>query len=476
LLGCQQRQPNLRCYGATRMVTRALKHHFNPALLATILHSYRPAPQYWIAYSGGLDSTALLYAAATIRNQLPGELKAIHINHGLQPNAHYWAAQCQLHCAALAIPFVLRNLELHPRSGDSVEAVARAARYQAFSEVLQADAALLTAHHGDDQAETLLLALLRGGGVQGLAAMPGEMTLGAGRVLRPLLAVTRAAVLEYAQTQNLDWIEDPSNALTRFDRNFLRQQVLPLLRQRWPALTTTLNRSASHCAEAVQVVEQVAAHTLTTLGGTRAGTLDIRGLRQLESPLQQAVLRLWLKNNGFLAPDTRHLARLRTEMLTERADAKPLVRWAGCEMRRYRQDLFALPPLPPPPPKTLLWEVGATAAVLELPLYLGQLHWLPSIQTREMRWILAVRFGAAGVRCERGAGRTGELKRLYQTHGVPEWWRPYMPLIFSAGQLLMVAGMCHCQIENAPAGTIRFEAGQFQFFGCRNYAVDNTNY
>lgn len=445
------------------MVNAALNHHFSPALLATILHSYRPAAQYWIAYSGGLDSTALLSAAAAIREHLPGELKAIHINHGLQSDAHYWATQCQLRCAALAIPLVIRHLHLQPRSGESVEAVARAARYQAFSEVLQADAVLFTAHHADDQAETLLLALLRGGGVQGLAAMPAEMTLGAGRLLRPLLTVTRAAVLAYAQAQQLDWIEDPSNAVTRFDRNFLRQKVLPLLRQRWPAVTMTLNRSASHCAAAAQVVEQVAAQKLATLGGTHTGTLDIGGLRQLESPLQQAVLRLWLKNNGFLAPATQHLAQLRTEMLTERADAKPLVRWAGCEIRRYRQDLFALPPLPPPPVTTLVWEVGATMATLELPLNLGQLRWLPSAHTTTVNWILEVRFGAIGIRCERGAGRTGELKRLYQAHGVPAWWRPYVPLVFNAGQLLTMAGVCDCQVINAPAGNVQFEAGQLRF-------------
>ncbi|MBK1642072.1 tRNA lysidine(34) synthetase TilS [Chromatium okenii] len=445
------------------MVNTELNHHFDPTLLATVLRALRPAPQYWIAYSGGLDSTALLFAAAAIRQHLSGTLNAIHLNHGLQPDAVDWEAHCQKHCAALAIPLTIRHLELQPRSGESVEAVARAARYQAFSEVLQADAVLLTAHHADDQAETLLLALLRGSGVQGLAAMPLEMALGAGRLVRPLLAVTRAALLAYAQTQQLDWIDDPSNALPRFDRNFLRQKVVPLLRERWPAVTATLTRSASHCATAARVVEQVAAQQLATLGGTRLGTLDIGGLRQLESSLQQAVLRLWLKNNGFRAPDTRQLLRISTEMLTARADARPLVTWTGCEIRRYRLDLFALPPLPPPPTATLLWTVGATNMPLELPLELGQLHWLPASDAASRDWTLRVQFGKSGIRCERGAGQSGELKRLYQAHGVPEWWRPYVPLVFNGEQLLAVAGVCHCQTLAAPAGTVQWMAGQLQY-------------
>ncbi|MBV5311097.1 tRNA lysidine(34) synthetase TilS [Chromatium okenii] len=426
---------------------------FHPIALTTFFAPFKKTSRCWIAFSGGLDSTVLLNAAAAVREHLPGALHAIHLDHGLHPDSAQWAAHCQTHCAALSIPLVIRRLHLQPRIGESIEAVAREARYRAFIDVLNANECLLTAHHQDDQAETLLLALLRGSGIAGLAAMPVVTTLGAGQLVRPLLSTPQAQLIEYAKLQRLTWIEDSSNQCTAFDRNYLRHHIIPQLLQRWPAANTTLSRSAHHCGEAAQLVEQLAAQTLIQLGGSRRGTLNIAQLLQLELTLQHAVLRLWLKRGGFIAPQTRYLQRIQNEVLTARADANPLVKWSGCIVRRYRNDLFALSPLPPPPAPNaapIAWSIGAVRSTLELPHGLGELEWLPAERIESQ--IVQIRFGVTGIRCQRGSGQTGELKRLYQAQGIPIWWRPYVPLVFNGERLIALAGICQCHAPELRGG------------------------
>ena len=438
---------------------------FAPVQLATRLASFAPVPRCWIALSGGLDSTVLLSAAAAIRALLPGALHAVHIDHGLHPDSGIWSARCQSRCEALAIPLVICRLHLQPAPGESIEAIARAARYRAFIELLGPGELLLTAHNRDDQAETLLLALLRGSGVQGLAAMPFAAPLGAGHLLRPLLDVTRDALAVYARAQGLDWSEDPSNGDTALDRNYLRHRILPLLRERWPAVSTVFSRSASHCAEAAQLSERLAAETLAGLRGERPGTLDIPALSRLDRSRQKAALRLWIKQAGFAAPDARHLDRILDEVLPARADANPLVAWTGCEVRRYRGELFALAPLPEPPSATtsIRWSVSDKIATLELPPGLGRLVWHPTVNgkgTSEPK-TLVVRFGQTGLSCRAStAGHARPLKKLYQEAGIPIWLRPYVPLIFAGESLVAVGGICQCrgqETATAQQGTWRWE-------------------
>ncbi|AFL72877.1 tRNA lysidine(34) synthetase TilS [Thiocystis violascens] len=439
---------------------------FDPGNLAALLARFQNVSRCWIGFSGGLDSSVLLSAAASVRERLPGALQAVHLDHGLHPDSATWAAHCQSQCDALVIPLTIRCLHLQPHPGESIEAVAREARYRAFSSLLGPGDLLLAAHNRDDQAETLLLALLRGSGVQGLAAMPFEMPCGPGRLIRPLLDTTRETLTAYAQTQGLDWIDDPSNRVTSLDRNYLRHRVLPVLRERWPALATTLSRSASHCAEAAELTDRLAAQTLDGLGGAHPGTLDIPGLVRIDRVLQKSVLRLWLRRRGFVVPDTRHLRRILDEILTARADANPLVAWSGCEIRRYRRDLFALPPLPAPPSpaSAINWSVGEEMTTLELPSGLGRLEWHPTAKGDRLSVIkgdetgqktLKVRFGLTGLNCRRPAdSHTRSLKKLYQTLGIPVWWRPYIPLVFDGDTLIAIADVCHCRERDAGVETM----------------------
>jgi tRNA(Ile)-lysidine synthase len=323
-------------------LTAALTGH-----LLALLKTLRDAPRCWVAYSGGLDSTVLLDLTARLGDRLSARLAAVHIDHGLNPGSADWASHCQRRCAGLGVPLVQRQVEVRVGDGQGPEAAARAARYAALVELLGPGDLLLTAHHRDDQAETVLLALLRGAGVRGLAAMPEVDALCFGRLVRPLLTFGRAELHAYAQARGLNWLDDPSNLDLNLDRNWLRQRILPLLVEHWPAASRTLARSARHCAEAAALVDRQAAGEAARLVGQRPGTLSVRGLRGLDAPLCRAVLRSWIVSWGFAVPDTRHVARIMGEVLPARPDASPLVAWAGCEVRRYRDDLFALAPLPP---------------------------------------------------------------------------------------------------------------------------------
>lgn len=426
---------------------------FDPEHLIRALAPFHPAPRVWIAYSGGLDSTCLLHAAASVRERLPGPLAAAHLDHGLHPQSGRWAEGCRAVCEVLSVPLTNRCLTVGRAPGESLEARARQARYAALGALLGPGELMLTAQHQDDQAETLLLALLRGSGPDGLAAMPAVSDLGSGRLVRPLLDVPRAALEAYARERVLSWVEDPSNDSLAFDRNFLRRRVLPLLRERWPAASASLARSAAHCAEAATLIEGRAAETLAGLTGVRRGTLSVSALSRLDPPHSKVVLRLWLRRLGLPPPPSAHLGRILTEVLPARPDGKPLVAWPGCEIRRYRDDLFALVPLPPRPrDDALVWKGWC----LRLPSPLGTLTRAgterPSavFGTDAVAQPLQVRFGVEGRWCRSGPrGHRRPLKKIFQDAAIPSWLRPYVPLVFAGEELLAVAGIGPCHAEPA---------------------------
>ncbi len=421
---------------------------FGPDTLLPVLAALPPTPRLWIAYSGGLDSHCLLHACASLGTRLPVSLGAIHLDHGLHPLAPVWSEHCRQVCAALGVPYAQRHLKLQRRPGASLEALARSARRRALATLLGPAELVATAQHRDDQAETLLLALLRGGGVHGLASMPAIMPLGAGFLVRPLLGFDRADLRDYAARHALTWVEDPSNADTGFDRNYLRGRVMPLLRARWPAAAATLARGARHCADAAALIDEAAEALLPALAGSRPGTLSVAALLALPDPKRRIALRRWVGALGFLTPSADRLGRVVDEVLCARGDAEPLVAWRGCEIRRYRDDVFALSPLPPRPDETILpWPGGAA---LQLPGGLGELHWRPPDLGSRALAPRIVGFGLQGLRCRDSAGHRRRLKQLFQAAGVPGWLRPYVPLVLEAGALRAVAGVSGCG-PDAPA-------------------------
>jgi tRNA(Ile)-lysidine synthase len=423
------------------------------------LHSFPDVVCYWVAFSGGVDSHALLHALARLRDRLKGEIGAVHVNHGLHEDAGEWEAHCRELCRDLAVQYVSLPVDARPARGESPEAAARAARYSALENWLPAGHCLLMAQHQDDQAETLLLQLLRGSGVKGLAAMPARARLGAGHLLRPLLDVSRQALQQYAIANRLHWVEDPSNRDTGLDRNFLRHQILPELRKRWPVMPALLSRSARHCAEAAMMLEQLAEQDVMTLGG-RGETLPVSGLLQLSPDRLRNALRYWLMERCGTTPSTAVLARLVHDILGSRPDASPCVRWGGHEVRRYRDRLYLLRHIPGHHQARgqNRWLEWALTGPLELPDAGGVL----SVTRESGRGLRAVAVAGDGVRITfrrggercRPAGRHHHhsLKKLFQEQGVPPWERGRIPLIYIDNKLAAVTGYWVCEPFSAAPG------------------------
>ena len=398
-----------------------------------------------VAYSGGRDSHVLLHLVASVADRLPFPVSAVHVDHGLQPDAGRWARHCEAVCAALGVDCRRLSLDLVAAAGESLEAQAREARYRALADWLGEGELLLTAHHREDQAETLLLQLLRGAGPAGLSAMPASSRLGAGRLGRPLLTVDAAELAAYARNHGLHWIEDPSNRDLRFDRNYLRHRVMPLLAARWPAMGRTLSRSARHCAEAQTLIDELAAGDLQQ--AVEDGMLSLPALARLSPPRARTLLRSWIRGAGFRVPDSVRLDRLLREMTTAAVDRNPMVHWPGAEVRRYRDRLHLMAPLQLPDPDLCLRWDGVTP--LPLPARLGRLQVRRGAEGIDPgRWRagpVTVRFGRLSGRLRLvGQGRSRGVKQLYQEWAVPPWDRPRLPLIHVDGALAAVADLGVC--------------------------------
>ncbi|MEY6431066.1 tRNA lysidine(34) synthetase TilS [Thioalkalicoccus limnaeus] len=393
----------------------------------------------WVAFSGGMDSTVLLAALAQLRERLPFRLHAAHVDHGLQPASAAWSDHCRRLCDDLEVPLTCLSVDARAAPGESPEAAARTARYAALMGLIAPGDRLFTAHHQDDQAETVLLALMRGSGPHGLAAMPALAPFGAGLLARPLLGYRRADLEAFARAAGLVWIEDPTNAVLDLDRNLLRHQVLPLLRRRWPSLAHTIARSAAHCADAARLLDGQAAEQIERLALAGGAALSVRGLCALPAELGRTTVRYWIRSHGRTVPDQVHLERILTEVANARPDATPLVAWPGVEIRRYRDALFLLSPLPPAPePGARIPWIGPALA---LPHGLGSLARSPS-EPGAASAPLEVRFRVPGARWRPAPGAPSRaLKILFQEVGIPPWLRPYVPLIHAGGELLAVAGV-----------------------------------
>ncbi len=423
------------------------------AVLAELLAPHRAAPRWWLALSGGVDSVALLHLLHELRRDQPGlwpALTALHVHHGLHSAADSWSDHCRELCIQLDIGFVEERVAV-TAAGAGLEAAARSARYAVFERHLGSGELLLTAHHRDDQAETLLLRLLRGTGIRGAGAMPPQRALGQGLLLRPLLACSRAELEAYARQQQLLWIEDPSNCCVDHDRNFLRLEILPRLAERWPAGAAQLARFAAHARESDELLQQLAARDLQDASLQEpVGALSIAALLALSPARRRLLLRHWLQQQPLPLPSEVQLAQL-LALLDAADDRQPCVRWPGVELHRYRDALLPLvlpaPPLPgavapfaPPGPQPL---AGAGQLLAQATVGSGL--------RADCRYELRPRRG--GERCRPlGRSHSQSLKKLLQEAGLPPWWRERLPLLWCGGELAAVADLWVCEGYAAAAG------------------------
>lgn len=405
-------------------------------------------PRLCLAFSGGLDSTVLAHALMRVRRRLGG-LRFVHVDHDLQAGSAEWARHCARIARAWRVPLVSLRAHVKVGRGDSLEAVAREARYGLLRDALTPGEWLVTAQHRDDQVETLLLMLFRGAGVAGLAAMPRSARFGAGRIVRPLLDCARADLEAYARRHRLQWVEDPSNASERFSRNYLRHRVMPLLRDRWGGIDDAIARAAAHLAEAGGLLADVARADLAA--AMDGAGLNVAVLRRLAPARLRNLLRAFITRAGVTTPSTAQMAAIVDGLLAARGDAQPEVRWHGAVMRRRggRLELQVISEDPPSPsaeshPKSWDWkrnrrfDAGA-AGVLELrddaagPIDPDR---LPE------RLVLRPRRGGESLRPGARA-RTRPLKKLLQDARLSVEERARLPLLFagtSPRDRLLIAG------------------------------------
>jgi tRNA(Ile)-lysidine synthase len=420
---------------------------FGPERLSAALSALEPGWQssgFCVALSGGLDSSVLLHGMAALRAENTGlRVRAVHVDHGLQAAAPAWADACTGFCSSLGVGLVVLRLQLVPAAGESVEAEARNARYAAIAGILAPGEWLLTAHHRDDQMETVLIQLLRGAGVAGLAAMPARARLGAGWHGRPLLDVDRAELAAYARQAGLSWVSDPTNSATRFDRGWLRERVLPQLRTRWPQAAATVSRSARHLAEAGRLLAALAESDASGLLDD-SNRLSIDGLRRLPQDRQVNLLRWWIRERGLGLPSAARFETILDDLMEARADAVPVVRWESGELRRYRDRLYAMQPLDEPPSGTFQFDPAAPDG-FELGAGLGRIRLAASDQGGLDPVVLkdiVIRFRAGGESLRPHPARPRKrLKQLCQEAGIVPWMRERLPLLFVGARLAAVGDL-----------------------------------
>lgn len=409
-----------------------------------------PRGSLLLGFSGGLDSTVLLHALASLPAARARGLGALHVDHGLHSQSPRWAAHCAQFCRTLDLPLQIVQVQVENIGEHGLEGAARLARHAAFSAQLPAGALLALAQHRDDQAETLLLRLLHGAGHEGLAGMRALRPFGAGTLWRPLLDIGRDALRDYAEQHALSWIEDPANTDARHARNHLRQAVLPALEQRWPDAARRISASAARLREESDLLQQVAQQALTSARGIDPETLSLAVVRAMAPALRRLVIGQWLDGLGFPRPPPGVWSRLGPDLLNARVDATPMLAWRGAELRRYRDALHALPPLPASTNDWLLQWNGESP--LSLPDGFGTL----ALEPGRLIGLVEVRPRRGGERIEQPGARR-ELRTLLQDLGVPPWTRSRLPLLFDAdGELLAAADLTlapHFAQTLAAAGT-----------------------
>ncbi len=403
-----------------------------------------------VAFSGGVDSHVLLHLLAGQPDSLPAPLRALHVNHGLHPDAGSWADHCSDVCADLGVP--LQVLAVDVSSGPSVEAQARQARYAVMETHLGAGELLLTAHHRDDQVETLLLRALRGAGIDGLAAMLPCRPLGAAMLARPLLGISRDAILSYADAHRLDWLDDPANADLAHDRNFLRHRVMPLLRQRWPGTDLTLAQLAGQARESRRLLEELAVAD----GLGRGATVACELLRDLPDARVRNLIRAWLRRLDLPMPPRHRLQQGLHDLLQAAADRQPEMLWSGGRLRRYRGLLYADEGSDPPPwTLPVPWD-GEPLQLLDA----GVLHAQEADGGLDPELVnagLELAPRRHGERC-RPAGRgERQVKKLLQEAGIPPWQREHWPLLRDGNDIVAIPGICICEGYAVEAGDVGLE-------------------
>ena len=405
-----------------------------------------------LGLSGGVDSVVLLHLLHKLSVRYAWCLSALHVHHGINPEADAWATFCADLCVLHKIPLQVERVDIAPLRSLGIEAAARTLRHDAFAR--QSVDFIALAHHLDDQAETLLLQLLRGAGVRGASAMPAiKHRASAPSLIRPLLDVPRSVLMEYALEHALQWVEDDSNADETYPRNFLRHRILPQLEQFFPAYRKTFLRSAQHFAEATELLDELAQQDAKL--AIVDNRLDVRRLCTFGAIRGKNLLRYFLATQGAPIPDSTRLQEMLRQLCYARQDAQVCIEWQNWQIRRYRNYAYIMHVLLKPVNFTVVWR-GENA--ISLPHSHGALYFKPVIGqglslSQLQRGVVTIRPRQGGENIRIDAARPQQsLRNLLQEHEILPWQRDLLPLLFLNAELVCVPGVVSANTYKAQPG------------------------
>ena len=394
-----------------------------------------------LGLSGGVDSVVLLHLLVQLAPRFSWSISALHVHHGISPHADGWTEFCSRLCAVYSVPLIVERVDITPLRDKGIEAAARQLRHAALSR--QSCDFIALAHHRDDQAETLLLQLLRGAGVRGASGMPVlKKRHDAPPLVRPLLDIERGELEAYAREHELSWVEDDSNEDINYPRNFLRHQVLPLLEQRFPAYRTTLARSARHFAEASELLDELAAQDAE--GAMDGERLSVAALSLLSAARGKNLLRYFLVARGAPIPDSTRLAEMLRQLCVAGEGAQIHITWQSWQLRCYREHAYVLPGTLPAVEFSMVWQ-GETE--INLPGSHGNLHFqrvtgqgLALNKLQQAKVTIRSRQGSEAIQLHPARPRQS-LRNLLPQQDIPPWQRALIPLLFCGNELVCIPGL-----------------------------------
>lgn len=390
-----------------------------------------------VGFSGGADSSVLLHALVQLKLTQP--IIAIHVHHGLSQHANEWLTLCENQCKTLGVGFVSERVSLNTEAG-SLEQAARLARYEVFEKYVLSGDALLLGHHQDDQIETFMMRLMRGSGMTGLTAMDAERTFHQGRLMRPLLGVSREQIEAYVAEFDLPFVNDESNDDTKFDRNWWRHELLPTLNQRYPQANQSIVKTISILQTEHRLLNDLIDPIYQQVVD-KQGRLDSNKLARQSWSIQCQLIRKWLENhNRYPLLADKQIKVLLNEVMSARIDAEPVFRWQDNEVRRHNGKLYVMPSLPEVDTSAFMQNFNG-ASYPQLPA--GKLKWQPGLGLKPSEYQLALYQGGLKARPINRPNKA--LKKWFQEFDIPPWQRPFWPVLLKNGEVVAVPGLFVCQ-------------------------------
>ncbi len=408
----------------------------------SILNTLPQAKKIWIACSGGMDSSVLLHLIFSNKEKIGQSLEVVYVNHGLQGESTEWGDFCRTQCNGYDLPFTQLNINEAVPKGESVEAWAREKRYALIAEVMNKGDLLFTAHHQDDQVETFFLQALRGAGPRGLSSMPLFKNIANAIHVRPLLNYCRNELLFYANENKLSWQEDLSNADTKFDRNYLRNNIIPAFEKRWPAYRDTISRLLNHQQDCTSLMNEVGLEDLKLASHGKTLNLDI--VKSFSVARQKNIIFVWLQELQLESPGSKHINKIISDLINSTSDNAPCVNWKSVEIRKYRKTLYASSKmLEHIDSINYQWDFAKPLKIMDETLVaISEIgSGLSKGKIENARISVQYRLGGEKIQPNNNA-HSKTVKQLFQERGVLPWVRGRFPLIYVNETLAAIPGVC----------------------------------